>query len=92
MERLKFTEDCRPKPDDIIMCCTNEGHIYCGVVTYPSYMDVKYARDIDKETRSISISMFVNEMETNVKVDTLEIRWWHLLPLTRTELWTGKAF
>ena len=92
MERLKFTEDCRPKEEDIIICCSEKGYIYCGVVTYPSNVYIDFAYDPDKERRSIYISMFVNEKETSVKIDTLEIRWWHLFPLTKRELWTGTAF
>ena len=65
------------------MLCTKDGDIWCGVVSYPTksdeYMD------------QLSISMFVNDQETEGGVDYDNIRWWHELPLTKKELYSGNA-
>jgi len=91
MKRLQFTNDCRPKEDDIIMCCTkDEGHIYCGVVGFPCKMDIDWSDNPDEAKRSMYLSIFINERETDVTVDTLNIKWWYLLPLTKKELYTGE--
>ena len=82
-ERLKLTAECRPNEEEVVLCCTNKGNIYCGVVNYPHKLD------IDQDC--ITISMFVNEKETEVMVEYNNIRWWQLFPITKKELWNGSA-
>jgi len=77
MKRQLLTETNRPNKDDIVMLCTNEGKIFCGVVGY------------NKDT--LYVSMFVNDRETEASVQLEEVRWWHLLPLTKQELYSGNA-
>ena len=90
MKRLQFTSNCRPKNNDIIMLCTKQGEIWCGVVSYPSKIDYElYGEECMEQ---LSISMFVNDEETEGSVEFENIRWWHLLPLTKKELYSGNAF
>lgn len=83
MKRLPFTQSSRPKENDVIILCTTDGKILCGVVNY--YKD-DYD-DIDK----LSVSMFINDTETDASIALTDVRWWHLFPLTKEELYTGTA-
>jgi hypothetical protein len=74
--RLSFTEQ-RPDTNDVIMLCTKDGKIWCGVV--------------DCAENQIVMSMFVNDRETEGCVDFDDIRWWQPLPLTKKELYSGNA-
>jgi hypothetical protein len=76
-ERLKLTTECRPNEEEVVLCCTNKGNIYCGVVNYWG--------------EKITFSMFVNERETDVTTPISNIRWWQPFPLTKEELYLGTA-
>lgn len=89
-ERLAFTDECRPKENDVVMLCTKDGTIWCGVVTYPSKADCRMYGDEYME--QLFISMFVNDQETEGSVEMDNIRWWRLLPLTKKELYSGNAY
>lgn len=86
-ERLKFTEDCRPRQDDCIILYTKDGCVWCGVVSYPDEFDSEmYGRHDKNYMNQIFVSMFVNDTETSGSIEFDNIEWWHLLPLIKKEL------
>jgi len=87
--RLKFTDDCRPKNNALVMLCTQTGKIWCGVVRYPHALDGEWYGE--GYLNQIILSMFINDRETEGKIPFENIRWWHLLPLTKKELYSGNA-
>jgi hypothetical protein len=88
-KRLLFNQDNKPKEDSIVLihAITDEkrksGAYFIGVV-------LGYDKDW-YEDNVIVLGMYINNIETNASVKTKNIVWWIPIPLTKTELWSGKS-
>lgn len=87
--RFPFSEETKPEKDSIVLIhafvdeTRKSGQYFIGLVL--GYGKNWYGDDV------ISLMMYINNRETDASVKTKNIVWWTPIPLTKTELWSGKS-